>query len=525
MRSFSAPFVDNGFVPANSLGNDIACIDGRVNKVKSNVVLSHTNRKYVLEFVEMIQEALPEGKLIPVDVDEVSERQPTKTQQMLIDDALTTAGSTSVTHTFQKNEAYGKVTHPRNISVIAPSEKLIRSRVAYALTSAIKQVFGASYAGGITPAEIARKVASICVTSMFVLASDFSRMDGHVSPAARAAEEILLNMLFGPDVAAKMAETLPRRGVSSFGVLFSVGTSRSSGDPFTTIMNTLLYIIIVYCTSRHAGLTKEQAFDHIRLKMIGMGDDGIVGDLDEKKFVATCAAFGQVVKVQKIARGEFGVNFLSRFYGSGVWNGNTNSICDVHRQLSKWHLTTNKTMSPNTILVAKARSFILSDRWTPIIGNLCAKILTVAAAMGPNEFPTPEDHSEWYKHHKDIVSWFAQYNTEDQYPNEDVESIFEHYYPTYNIGHFHAWLVDCNTLEDIRNPPQIKAADPVQTPPYDVVLGGEVIRGKDRLPPSTGKEEEAGDNVPATPPDAKKKKRNRRKRKKKGEKKSVSDSK
>jgi hypothetical protein len=512
LRSFSAPFIDNGFFPCLSEGNDKACVEGRINKVRSTATLSSRNRGLVIDFVESIKNALPDGGYLPASVEEVFDRQPRPTQQNILFDAVNTAGDSNLTKCFQKKEAYGKVTEPRNISTFAPREKLHRSQVAYVLTDIVKIVFGDCYAGGLTPASIAAKVSLICTGSSFVLASDFSRMDGRISPAARESEDILLSILFSQEIADLMAETLPEKGITTFNQRFAVGTSRSSGDPFTTIMNTLLYILIVYCSLRHHGLSKDLAFDHLLLKMVGMGDDGVVGDCDEETFVKTCTAFGQVVKVQKIPRGEWGVNFLSRFYGPGVWNNNPNSICDVKRQLSKWHLTANKNMSDNEILLAKARAFYLSDHDTPIIGPLCKKIMEVVGETPPNENGKNEDdHEEWYKKNKSIVSWFSQYEYCDQYPNHDVQSFVEKYFGVFNLGQFNDWLSGCESLEDLRMPPQIAPPDPIPPASSDVVVGGTPVKGV--LSPSTP---EKSSSEPAKPAQKKTRGKKRGKRGAKG---------
>jgi hypothetical protein len=478
LRSFMSPFTWTGEHPQSCDSNDQGMLHGRVIKPRSDAKLSSINRKFAVEFSEMIRDSVPDEAHIPQTPEYVSDKQPRPTQQRIIQDALFTGSGSDKTKCFQKSEAYNKVTYARNISTFAASPKLERSRVAYVATQILKYAMGSGYAGGITPSEIARKIADICSSSESVHVSDFSKMDGHISPAAREFEDVFLAIVFSIEIAARMKDSVPEKGFTTYGYWFWVGTSRSSGDPWTTFMNTLLYMFIVYASLRHAGYSKEQAFAHLRAKMAAMGDDGVVGDCP-KTFEATCKAMGQVVTLDVVERGEFGVNFLSRFYGTGVWNGDTTSTCDLPRQLGKFHLTTNKTLSPEEILLNKCTSFALSDPYTPGIGVFCEKVFELAGCQDPIENNDEFDHAKWYQSSKDHVSWFAQYDFDSQYPNTgDVDSIVTHYFPHLNVGGFCDWVASCSTLDALLRPPRLCSQPLRDPPPFDAVVGGELVLGE-----------------------------------------------
>jgi hypothetical protein len=478
LRSFMSPLTWTGEHPHSCDSNDQGMLIGRVVKPRSDATLSAKNRSFAIEFSEMIRDCVPDEAHIPQTPDYVSDKQPRPTQQKIIEDALFVGSGSEMTKCFQKAEAYNKVTYARNISTFAPTPKLERSRVAYVATQILKYAMGSGYAGGITPSEIAQKIAEICSSSESVHVSDFSKMDGHISPAAREFEDIFLAIVFSTIIAAQMKDSVPEKGFTAFDYWFMVGTSRSSGDPWTTFMNTLLYMFIVYASLRHAGYSKEEAFAHLRAKMAAMGDDGVVGDCP-KTFEATCKAMGQVVTLSVVKRGEWGVNFLSRFYGTGVWNGDPTSTCDLARQLGKFHLTTNKTLAPEEILLNKCTSFSLSDPNTPGISAFCRKAFELAGDQDPIENNDEFDHAKWYQSSKDHVSWFAQYDFDTQYPNTgDVNSIASHYFPHLDVGGFCDWVASCSTLDALLRPPRLCSQPLRDPPPFDAVVGGKLVLGE-----------------------------------------------
>jgi len=146
------------------------------------------------------------------------------------------------------------------------------------------------------------------------------------------------------------------------------------------------------------------------------GDDSITANLPNSIFEVMCMRFGQKAKSCYVQRGSIGVNFLSRFYSPGVWNGETDSICDIPRQLTKWHLTTN--LSPNnaqtqlTRAVEKAISANLMDAHTPIISELTTAVIERALVFSPQSYTAITTSLK-----TNTNFFWAQFDRKDQFPN------------------------------------------------------------------------------------------------------------
>jgi hypothetical protein len=127
---------------------------------------------------------------------------------------------------------------------------------------------------------------------------------------------------------------------------------------------------------------------------------------------------GSTLTGKAIAHGETGVNFLSRFYGPDIWFGDNNSCCDVRRSLAKFHTTVSlpSTVTPLEKLLEKSRAYFLTDKNTPIIGELVSKAIELNGGL-----PEISKHSR-------MVKWNSDLTQDVQYPNEDsgwMESFVE----------------------------------------------------------------------------------------------------
>lgn len=179
-------------------------------------------------------------------------------------------------------------------------------------------------------------------------------------------------------------------------------------------------------------------------------------------------------------RGETGIDFLARVYGPNVWFGDTSSCCDLPRQLSKLHVTVKlgNNVTPVDKLVEKARSYILTDQNTPIIGPFCARVLELLPANHVTSVvPLRESDS------LAIRSWFARYPAEVQYPNKDdgwMSEYLQRAMPELDTFRFHAWLDSCTCIEDLLTPPLLQDPRPMPTVKQPVVVGDVVVEPPDK---------------------------------------------
>jgi hypothetical protein len=137
---------------------------------------------------------------------------------------------------------------------------------------------------------------------------------------------------------------------------------------------------------------------------------------------------GHELKVELIKRGQIGIMFLSRVYGPDVWYGDTNSCCDLPRQLSKFHVCQPFPPSVTAMekLVEKAFAYSMSDMNTPIMGPLCQK------ALRGTKFEFKNLHGVWNIDH----------DKDDQYPNEHCPWMDEYAHtalPEFDVVSFHQW--------------------------------------------------------------------------------------
>jgi hypothetical protein len=103
----------------------------------------------------------------------------------------------------------------------------------------------------------------------------------------------------------------------------------------------------------------------------------------------------------------------------------------------------------------------------------------LAGDQDPIENNDEFDHAKWYQSSKDHVSWFAQYDFDTQYPNTgDVNSIASHYFPHLDVGGFCDWVASCSTLDALLRPPRLSSRPLRDAPPFDAVIGGELVLGE-----------------------------------------------
>jgi hypothetical protein len=465
MIAFMDPIIHGAFVPTDCINNDKRLITTRVNNVRDNTVMTDNVRRRADEFINQLKK-MGVHELRLCDIDEVYDRQAKPTQQAILHRADHEQG-VDATNSFMKKEAYPSVNDPRNISQLCGPVKRDYSRVCYPLTDAIKNMNWYSF--GRTPAGVAARVGAICRRANFVLVTDFSRMDGRISPAVRYFERLLLTSVFHRDDVNFVIDTWKQqyglRGRTKFGVAYETGTSRLSGSPETSIFNTILTAFIMFLAYRGTKCggkyyTVEESFANIG---ICGGDDGLTADVLPSLLSRKARDMGQVLTCQRVDRGHLGVTFLSRFYSPDVWNCETledlSTVCDVKRAMSKFHVTVRLAgrITAAQKLYDKSYALYLSDANTPIIGPFVKKVLEL--------FPR-------HKFLNCVGIWSVHPDLDGtlQYPNKEVEWAWEIVHrdiPSFDVDKFNEWLGSASTTT-IFHPP--KFAEIAETRPKEGIV-------------------------------------------------------
>nr|APG76485.1 hypothetical protein [Hubei noda-like virus 2] len=487
MVAFMGPLLHGGFVPDVCRGNEERFVEERVRKLaKPDTELDPFTLRVMEEFAEHL---VPVPHLLsPVDHEEVYARQSSPSQRAILHEAEH-GKPTRVTKQFIKREAYGRVNDPRGISTINGVDKMEYSRYIYAYVDEVLRP-QPWCAIGKSNAEIAERVAGISTGAEYGDNTDYERQDGNKDNRPRVLDRIVMTRAFHPKYHAEMLEQMRRQynltGKTTFGVVYQTGMAQASGSADTAASNTTLNAFIAYLTYRRQYMSKEDAW-----AMLGifLGDDGYSTGMS-KRVAAECAArMGQVLDLERTYRGNVGVSFLARRYGPDVWYGDTNSCCDIKRQLAKFHLTVNlpANISPVQKLREKAYAFSLSDSNTPVIGEFVRTVLALFP-LNPADF------------RNDLGIWGVEMDASRQYPNEYadwMEDIARSELADFDLDRFRGWLEGVNGAT-IFNPPRFADPLPADPKPGVVAVDGDLLVNEGS-PEGRGGDEQSSDEADGKP--------------------------
>jgi hypothetical protein len=463
MKPFMTPLLVGAFSPDKTIGNEKQAIDKRIIAVKSDAPATPFIDLTTTEFVQFL---FPVPHPLFRETNEaVVEQQSRPSQRRILAEAEQNLPWIRRLKTFIKSEAYLKLVDLRIIFTINGVDKCDYFSYIYPLADYCKQF--PWYVFGATPREIASRVTLICGFAQLIMITDFSRFDGTLSAALRSLEKKVLARGFQP---CDTAHVLSLNGamydipaVTTFGLRAPPGKHRASGEPGTSVMNTLANAYNLYYHLRRTKVGSDyyqpqEAWDRLNDSLFG-GDDGATAAVtDVKHFIRTSSELGLNAKAELLPRGSYGVQFLSRKYGSKVWFGETTSTCDVKKALSKLHLSTVKpdNVLPTTILQEKMVGLRLSDPNTPIIGHIALKV----HSLNPGYQPTFEQ-------------WNSDAPPDEQYPNHDFDTVNEIFAmemgsdpePLHRILRFLENVVE---LEEMLAMPLLY--EPKEVPPQDVAI-------------------------------------------------------
>jgi hypothetical protein len=451
LLAYMNPLIHGAFAPSKTVDNEVQCVNSRINDVRPHELpLTGTLARAMDEFAQML---IPDAHtLMPTDHDEVYTRQNRPTQRQTFARAHGSLPK-RIVRMFMKAEAYPNVKPPRPISIINPVDKLEYSRYIYSFEKLLKRQKW--YAFSKSPADIADRVVECLQGAQFAVNTDFSKFDGHGSNMMRHFERMLLIRAFRPEYHQEILD-LHRsqycmKGYGSFDTKYNTEYSRASGSPETSIFNTTVNAFVAFLAFRLAdtklAIPPMDSFN--RLGIYG-GDDGLTADIAAATYTRAAQLIGQELTVEPVLRGHSGIKFLARLYSPDVWYGDENSICDVARQMAKFHTSVRlpSNVTPRMKFLEKIRCFSLSDLHTPIIGDLCAAVIRITG-------PLVHDPST-----SAISTWTARYKIESQYQNEPgdwMEGTVEQILPEFQYNRFLDWLASCDTVEKLMAPPMFMA--------------------------------------------------------------------
>lgn len=138
--------------PCRSYNNDVACIMGRVEKVKNTTWPDKELEIYADEFVKKLVCEGDYGKGNPLSLSDVAKIQDRPMQQARIkrDQVNMSIHAENKLQAFVKSEAYSNFTDPRNITTMTPNVTTMLSSYTYAFKEALLKKCP-WYAPGLTP--------------------------------------------------------------------------------------------------------------------------------------------------------------------------------------------------------------------------------------------------------------------------------------------------------------------------------------------------------------------------------------
>lgn len=420
MVPFMAPLVKGCFIPDNTASTEKQSAESRVMNPKTSAQPSARTTQFAQEFIELLVPT--PHTLHPISYEEVIERQQRPGQVSIIVETAGQGDNRDERSTFfVKKEPYQKVADPRGIFDFRGDPKCGHGRYIYPAADRIKD--GTRwYSFGLTPRCQAERVARICQRSRMVNQSDGSRWDMHVSEVFRLFEVALMMRLFHPrhheDMKAQMEKQHHRKHAGRLGNKLWSEWQRCSGTMETGFFNTVDNAFMAYIGYRLSGLDRDDAWQQLLEKGFYGGDDALSGDLPEEYSRQAAKMVGQVLEVDIVKFGDFGVNFLARHYSREVWYGDPTSCASPLRQLSKFHVTAHLpgNVTPVEKCWQKCKSYACSDRGTPILGDFVLHFLSLCEKEGKEFGADKHRLRHYYKANEDLS---------EQYPNVRADWMFD----------------------------------------------------------------------------------------------------
>nr|QYF49975.1 MAG: hypothetical protein 1 [Sichuan sediment noda-like virus 10] len=378
MRKITEPFMLDAAHPSRSQNSDEACLQGRIHNVKNPVKkVPPFYYQCLKEFATFVVPDHQANTLVPEDYDFIYQSWNRPTQRSLLDKVkhVLFMNKPCAVKSFQKAEAYAKVTHPRNISTLPTGHNARLGQFIYAFSNNIMKTQH-WYAFGKHPSEVAATVHTKTAKSTTAIPTDISKLDGSGGPFHTDIElSVTVRAFAGPykdELHALIKREAHINGFTSYGLHYLAEDQTLSGSSKTSVRNTLITACVSYIAYRCSGYTPEKAFE--ALGIYG-GDDGINYDIDPMLITKVFAKTGLVLKADVVHMGS-PVPFLGRYF-LDPWTC-THSIADVPRQLRKLHLSASPNSVPrDVVLKRRAEAILITDPETPILSDWARAVLRI----------------------------------------------------------------------------------------------------------------------------------------------------
>jgi hypothetical protein len=380
---------------------------------------------------------------------------------------------------FLKSEAQQDVKDGRIITTFEDLQKLQLAQFARPAAEHMKQF--AWYGPGKKPIEIAQRMVQICAEADFVNESDFKRLDGTITDYLRTLDSRILLRMFRA-YRAELNELLSKTAHNTVYLAnekYDQGPQQGSGCSLTSFIQTTRTAFCSYVGYRNIQNEYGYVYTPLRaFEQLGIhnGDDGSNPDLPLKNHLWAAKKLGLILVANVVERGHSGVTFLARYYSPQIWEGCIDSMCDIKRQLSKFHTTVRlpSNVQPEQKLVEKAMSYLATDANTPVLGEFCKQVLEVSSYRPQ----TPLG----------VGYWWGQFEQSVQYPNANVDNWMdvecERLFPQFDRLMFDNWLASTRSVKDLLSAPL--CAEPVRaTPSVPAVVDGEVVEPSTPKPDNT----------------------------------------
>lgn len=485
------PLIDGAFVPESCKSNDLACIDGRINKLQANrKPVAAKYYDYMKEFITKF-EWVPPHSLHPLSEDEVIEES-SSSQKNKYRNAQCEPESSYSHKAFQKTEAYPEPKDPRNISAVDPKHVLKLSCYVRVVVKYLKE-HCPWYAFGLTPEEMADSVCALLQGGQGkLIEGDFNRYDGTQGPFDVDLNTALFLHLFHEsyhdDIRKLRYDLSYAMFVTEYGIRYCTRDTMKSGSADTSEGNTVDHAFCQFAHFRDLGFTVDDSWT--RMGLAG-GDDGLLRTPSPSQYEKTCTALGKNLKCNVRQPGE-PVSFLGRIWTD--WNS-PKSFFDPYRCLSKLHFSDNsdRRISSNLLAWRKAVGYYVTDNGN-FIGHIAQKILEITASgktdvverrdwlkgilaentpyttaeiieqfKGKPVFPTESSSSKTLityegTHDECFVHFIRQMNTKFGFKSQEI-------YDWYQA------VMRATTLEEL---PQLCVV-PVENPPLAMTIDGQII--------------------------------------------------
>lgn len=380
IRCHLPPLLDAGTAPTQGRSSDENCVLDRIELVRNTNVFPREWNKYMEEFAKHIVPQHEMHTLTPYtysDILAIQNRPSQVSEQQRIETVLDIQNDYDFRiASFQKNELYGKIQAPRNITTVPTVDRVNLSCFTLPFAEVLKKL--PWYVFGRHPTELSHLIHERISRTTRIAPTDLSRYDGTGCPMLAQLETMIYKRAYPPTYHAELdrhfQQVTNKPAKTRYGIKYNTGSTTLSGRADTSQRGTLGNAFADYIHHRLSGKNCTQAW--AAMGLYG-GDDGISCDPNPEILVEVYSRIGFVLKVELVSNDApfRDIKFLGRIY-LDPWT-TPSSIIDVKRQLSKIHLTTAPASVPLEVTaLRKVEGLLSTDPRTPLLSSLCRAVQT-----------------------------------------------------------------------------------------------------------------------------------------------------